>query len=313
MWFTLPTGLLLLHLAEPVTVTARLAADKLEIGPEYSFTVSVAVADGYTTTRTGGPPPILQIQAPPSIELIGAVRKSVAERSYRGFMYEPFARVIGPGSSTIRFTLRSPPAAGEAFGLNIVGYVAAGDGGPARFFRERRALPLAPSAEGQAAAAEPGAWSDEPILKLGDKAAPFVLKRFYQPDVSLTDFAGRPLVITTYRSFLSVPCQRHLTALHENYGEFERRGVPVLAVAQEDIDAETHANIRKGLPEKPLYLMAADLPPMSQTAAYERVTTYVIDATGVVRQILPGTIEQRAPWSAVLSEIDRLGLAKSGG
>ncbi len=88
-------------------------------------------------------------------------------------------------------------------------------------------------------------------------------------------------------------------------GEFEKRNAVVIAIAQEDKDLKSHAKILDGLETGGALEIVADLN-REQTTAYERVTTYLIDKDGVVRQVFPMLIHHRATWQAVLNELDQL-------
>lgn len=87
--------------------------------------------------------------------------------------------------------------------------------------------------------------------------------------------------------------------------KFEQRGVPVVAIAQEDTDLASHAKFLNRFKDGPWFTILADLNRQKSTM-YDRVTTYVVDARGVVRQVMPQLIRQRAEWEAVLGEVHRL-------
>jgi len=55
----------------------------------------------------------------------------------------------------------------------------------------------------------------------------------------------------------------------------------------------------------PRFAIAADLG-RKDTAAYDRITSYLIDKQGIVRQVFPMLIHHRASWKAILAEVDRL-------
>lgn len=89
------------------------------------------------------------------------------------------------------------------------------------------------------------------------------------------------------------------------YDEFQKRGVRVIAISQEDKDLESHARFLDHFDGKPKFDVVADIG-REQTKLYDRTTTYLIDKTGKVRQVFPMTIHHRANWSAVLAELDAL-------
>jgi peroxiredoxin len=89
------------------------------------------------------------------------------------------------------------------------------------------------------------------------------------------------------------------------YDRFEALGVTVIAVAQEDKDLESHGRFRGNFKPQPRFEIVADLE-RTGTEGYDRTSTYLIDRTGVVRQVFPNLIHHRASWSAILHETDRL-------
>ena len=94
------------------------------------------------------------------------------------------------------------------------------------------------------------------------------------------------------------------------YDEFEKRDTIVIAIAQEDKELDSHAKMLRRFKEgPPRFELVADLF-RQETLEYDRTTMYLIDKKGIVRQIFPMLIHTRPTWFAVLSEIDRLGLAQ---
>jgi len=93
------------------------------------------------------------------------------------------------------------------------------------------------------------------------------------------------------------------------WDEFDRRGARVVAIAQEDTDLEQHARLPAALGDDLPFEIVADLN-RERTAPYDRTTTYLLDADGVVRQVFPQMIHHRATWRAILREMDRQGLTR---
>jgi peroxiredoxin len=94
--------------------------------------------------------------------------------------------------------------------------------------------------------------------------------------------------------------------LQQVYDEFERRDTVVIAIAQEDTDLDKHAQMAAKIKPKPRFEIVADLN-RAKTGAYDRITAYLIDKNGRVRQIFPMLVRTRPSWEAVLNEIDRIG------
>lgn len=90
------------------------------------------------------------------------------------------------------------------------------------------------------------------------------------------------------------------------YDEFTKRETVVIAVAQEDTDLESHGKFLKKFGSSgPSFDIVADLN-RKKTKRYHRTTAYLIDKTGVVRQVFPMLIHSRPSWKAILSEMDRI-------
>jgi alkyl hydroperoxide reductase subunit AhpC len=89
------------------------------------------------------------------------------------------------------------------------------------------------------------------------------------------------------------------------YGEFKKRKTTVIAIAQEDKNLESHGKFLKSFKGDIPFAIVADLN-REKTPKYDRTTAYLIDRKGIVRQIFPMLIHERASWQAILHEIDKL-------
>lgn len=89
------------------------------------------------------------------------------------------------------------------------------------------------------------------------------------------------------------------------YEEFEKLDTVVIAVAQEDTDLKSHGKILRKFKTPLPFELVADLN-RKATKKYDRTTVYLIDKTGVVRQIFPMLIHSRASWRAILHEVKEL-------
>ena len=90
------------------------------------------------------------------------------------------------------------------------------------------------------------------------------------------------------------------------YSEFLKRDTVVIAIAQEDTDLQSHGKFLKkfGSSGAPFEIVA-DLN-REKTKRYKRTTAYLVDKSGVVRQVFPMLIHSRPSWSAILGEMDRI-------
>lgn len=89
------------------------------------------------------------------------------------------------------------------------------------------------------------------------------------------------------------------------WSEFEKRGIHVIALAQEDTDLASHGKMPAGFDPPVPFDIVADLN-RQDTPSYDRTTAYLIDKNGIVRQVFPTIIHARPSWKAILNEADRL-------
>ncbi|MBT8485095.1 MAG: hypothetical protein KJO43_05915 [Phycisphaerae bacterium] len=89
------------------------------------------------------------------------------------------------------------------------------------------------------------------------------------------------------------------------YDAFEALDVQVIAVAQEDKDLASHGKFHSAFKPAPRFEIVADLS-RAETGRYGRTTTYLIDKTGIVRQVFPQLIHHRAAWESILGETRRV-------
>ena len=93
--------------------------------------------------------------------------------------------------------------------------------------------------------------------------------------------------------------------MQKKYDEIEKRGAVVIAVAQEDKDLKSHADLPNKIKPSPRFAVVADLK-RKKTKRYDRTTAYLIDKQGIVQQVFPMLIHSRPSWNAIFSEMDRL-------
>ncbi len=89
------------------------------------------------------------------------------------------------------------------------------------------------------------------------------------------------------------------------WSEFQQRDIAVIAVAQEDKDVSSHAQILKRFKSDRKFEIVVDVD-RRKTSSYDRTSAYLIDEQGVVRQVFPMLIHSRPSWRAILAEFDRI-------
>jgi hypothetical protein len=191
--------------ADAVRVEARMATDKITADLTRAFDVVLEVDEGWSISTAGHPKAFLQVDAPPSVTLAGAVLESHQELARNGFLVAPFERVIGPGTTRVEFTIDGRPGDDERIGINVVAYVGRDGSSDAWFLRRRLELPLAAGAVAAAGDDRDTSWGDaghdRDGLAVGDTADPLRLPRADGTMVDLADYRGRHVIITTYRAF----------------------------------------------------------------------------------------------------------------
>lgn len=187
--------------SKTVQIDATLATDKLTVGETYQIDLTLALAEGWTASKSGIPRAFLQIDVPDSVQLEGKELTEYRELSKNEFVREPFERMIDPGRTEIGFTLISKPEPGDFLNLNIIAYIKSDDGDDNFYIRRRLKLPLQPGAKAKETDSTDTAWGIHDTLVVGDKADDFTLPQYGGSSISLADYRGKKnVIITTYRA-----------------------------------------------------------------------------------------------------------------
>ena len=135
------------------------------------------------------------------------------------------------------------------------------------------------------------------MLEAGTKAPDFTLPDKDGNPVSLSDFAGKKVVLYFYPKDNTPGCTRQACAFAAAYGEFERLGVPVIGVSKDSAASHRKFADKHGLP----FILLSD-PELAAIQAYDvwqekklygKVsmgvvrTTYIIDEQGVIEKAMP--------------------------
>lgn len=186
-----------------MTVAATMQEAALTAGSEQSFTVTINLADGWSSSTAGIPKMFLQLDVPDSVELSGKKIEDFRALARNEFVAEPWERLVDPGTIDVGFTLTGTPNADDQIAVNVVGYLRKGEDGPARFARQRIILPVKSGADGTAGDAGTTNWSGAMAgLQVGDTADQFGLPRADGSLVQLKDYQGASnVIVTTYRAF----------------------------------------------------------------------------------------------------------------
>ena len=135
------------------------------------------------------------------------------------------------------------------------------------------------------------------MLEAGMKAPDFTLPDKDGNPVSLSDFAGKKVVLYFYPKDNTPGCTRQACAFAAAYGEFEQLGVNVIGVSKDSAASHQKFADKHGLP----FILLSD-PELTAIQAYDvwqekklygKVsmgvvrTTYVIDEHGVIEKAMP--------------------------
>ena len=134
------------------------------------------------------------------------------------------------------------------------------------------------------------------MLKAGEKAPAFQLNDQNGRPVSLSDFAGRKVVLYFYPKDHTPGCTRQACAFAGLYGEFQKRNVEVIGISKDSVSSHAKFAEKQGLP----FILVAD-PDFEAIQAYgvwqEKKlygklsygvvrTTFIIDESGCIEKVL---------------------------
>ena len=207
------TPLLAAALAGGVTFQARMPAEEMAVGGEYAIAVEAAPGGAITPVfsweaggeRGGLRRPILQLDVPGCVELIGSVPDPLRTPGdfQLDFLRYPWGRRLMEPAEQVRFRLVSEPGPDDAVGLNLVVYPgtlgvdSAEDSG---FERLRADLPLRAGASAAGAPSRRSDWGPGDLVQIGDEAPDFTLPKADGSELTLSQFRGhKNVLLVTYR------------------------------------------------------------------------------------------------------------------
>jgi hypothetical protein len=122
--------------------------------------------------------PLLQIQSPPSVELLGVAPANLVTPGdfQESYLRMPFGRRLLDKETEVAFRLIAEPQPGDVLGLNVVTYIESDTAEDATFTRLRIDLPLTSGARGIGVTTSNSRWAGEDTLAIGDTAPGFELK-----------------------------------------------------------------------------------------------------------------------------------------
>lgn len=151
------------------------------------------------------------------------------------------------------------------------------------------------------------------MLEVGMKAPDFTLNDKNGNPVSLSDLAGKKVVLYFYPKDNTSGCTRQACAFAGLYGEFERRGIEVVGVSKDSVASHVKFAEKYSLP----FVLLSD-PELVAIKAYDvwqekkmcgKVgmgvvrTTFVIDEQGIIQKIMP-KVKPDTNAEDILKELD---------
>ncbi len=135
------------------------------------------------------------------------------------------------------------------------------------------------------------------MLKEGDKAPGFSLRDKDGATVSLSDFAGKKVVLYFYPKDNTSGCTKQACAFGALFGQFKKKGAAVVGVSRDSVASHVKFAEKYSLP----FILLSD-PELEAIQAYgvwqEKKnygkvsmgvvrTTFIIDENGVITHIMP--------------------------
>ena len=102
------------------------------------------------------------------------------------------------------------------------------------------------------------------MLPVGTKAPDFTLKDKDGNEVSLSDFAGKKVVLYFYPKDSTLGCTKQACSYRVNFGQFREKGVVVIGISKDSIKAHTNFAAKNDLP----FLLLSD-PELQAIQAYD--------------------------------------------
>lgn len=102
------------------------------------------------------------------------------------------------------------------------------------------------------------------MLPVGTKAPDFTLKDKDGNEVSLSDFAGKKVVLYFYPKDSTPGCTKQACSYRDNFGQFREKGAVVIGISKDSIKAHTNFAAKNDLP----FLLLSD-PELQAIQAYD--------------------------------------------
>ena len=125
-------------------------------------------------------------------------------------------------------------------------------------------------------------------LSIGDAAPSFTLSSASGEQVSLAEFAGRPVVLVFYPGDDTPVCTRQLNTYNDDLSQFEALNAQVLAISAQSVESHQKFSTKHGFrfplladTDKAVAGAYGTLGPLG----FPRRSVFIIDGEGVVRYV----------------------------
>ncbi len=145
---------------------------------------------------------------------------------------------------------------------------------------------------------------------IGDQAPDFSLPGTGGETVSLSDFAGKPVVLVFYPGDDSPVCTKQLNAYNDGLDQFENLGAQIIGISAQNVESKDAFASKYGFDfplladvDKEVAAAYGTLGPIG----FPRRSTFVIDAEGIIRyahRAIAGLTYR--PVSELIDELDKL-------
>ncbi len=145
---------------------------------------------------------------------------------------------------------------------------------------------------------------------IGDRAPDFTLSGTGGDTVSLSDFAGKPVVLVFYPGDDSPVCTKQLNAYNDGLDQFENLDAQIIGISAQSVESKDAFASKYGFDfplladtDKEVAVEYGTLGPIG----FPRRSTFIVDADGVIRyahRAIAGLTYR--PVSELIGELDKL-------
>ncbi len=142
-------------------------------------------------------------------------------------------------------------------------------------------------------------------LSIGTTAPSFTVKDSNGASVSLSDYAGKTVVLYFYPKDDTPGCTKEACSFRDNYSAYQGKDIVVFGVSRDDEASHQSFTEKFSLP----FPLLADIDGALTQAydvdggGYSKRVTYVIDGTGKIIKTYDGTVKTETHATDILAEL----------